>query len=260
MTYTFGDNGEASRRLRRLAEVYEAETRELFDLVRSACAGRRFELAIDLGCGPGWSTKLLAACLDPKLTIGLEESESYVAEARANHPQLKFVQHDILAVPFPVEDADLLFSRFLLTHLRSPRAALEVWAQAARPGAILVIHETEGLQSAHPALVRYYLMLAAMQKHYGQELNVGAVLDEAFAGTAWIPIHNQSVILEKSAREMSQLHAANLRTWGGNDFARRTFDQGEVRDLERDLEAIASGAQDAGIVYNTAKRVIAKRK
>jgi hypothetical protein len=68
------------------------------------------------------------------------------------------------------------------------------------------------------------------------------------------------VNLKKSAREMSQLHAANLRTWSRNDFARRTFDDGEVRDLERDLDAIASGAQDVGFVYNTTKRLIAKRK
>jgi len=260
MPYTFGDNDEASRRLRRLAEVYESETRDLFDQVRSTCTDHPFELAIDLGCGPGWSTHLLAACLGPKLTVGLDASESYVAEACSNHPRLRFIQHDILAVPFPVGNADFLFCRFLLTHLPSARSALEVWAQAARPGAILAIHETEALHSANPALIRYYQMVALMQRHYGQELNVGASLDEAFAGTDWIPIHSESVNLKKSAREMSQLHAANLRTWRRDDFARRTFDHDEVRDLERDLDAIASGAQDVGFVYNTAKRLIAKRK
>ena len=39
MGYTFGDNQEASRRLRRLAEVYETETRDLLDAVRSECNG-----------------------------------------------------------------------------------------------------------------------------------------------------------------------------------------------------------------------------
>jgi hypothetical protein len=44
MAYTFGDNQEASRRLRRLAEVYEPETRDLLNAVRSAYCDRGFDL------------------------------------------------------------------------------------------------------------------------------------------------------------------------------------------------------------------------
>jgi trans-aconitate 2-methyltransferase len=135
--YTFGDNQEASRRLRRLAEVYEPETRDLLETVRPECSGRRLELALDLGCGPGWSTHLFEVMLSPKRTVGLEASEVYVAEARLNQPQLEFIRHDILTTPFPVYDADFIFCRFLLTHLASPHTALESWTHAARPGAIM---------------------------------------------------------------------------------------------------------------------------
>lgn len=259
MAYTFGDNREASQRLRRLAEVFEPETRDLLNAVRSGCRDRSFELGLDLGCGPGWSTRLIETTLNPKRIVGLEASAAYVTEARANQPQLEFIQHDVLAIPFPVDGADFMFCRFLLTHLPSPHTALESWAHAARPGAILAIHETEALHSAHPALSRYYEMVAQMQKHYGQELNVGALLDDAFTGTRWRPIRSDSVVLEKSARDMAQLHVANLRTWGGNDFAGQAFDRGEMDRLERELGSIASGDKEAGVVYNTAKRIIARR-
>jgi len=260
MAYTFGDNQEASRRLRRLAEVYEPETRDLLYAVQSACHDRRFELVLDLGCGPGWSTHLIEATLKPKRIVGLEASEAYLAEARSNQPQLEFIQHDVLTIPFPVENADFIFCRFLLTHLPSPQAALESWAHAARSGAILAIHETEALHSTCPALSRYYAMVAQMQRHYGQELNVGAVLDDALAGTSWCLIRSESVALEKSARDMAQLHVANLRTWGGNDFAVQAFDKCEMDQLESDLSSIASGSKEAGAVYNTARRIIARRK
>jgi hypothetical protein len=70
MGYTFGDNQEASRRLRLLAEVYEPETRDLLNAVRSECSRARFELALDLGCGPGWSTRQIELTLSPKRIIG----------------------------------------------------------------------------------------------------------------------------------------------------------------------------------------------
>ncbi len=259
MGYTFGDSQEASRRLRRLAAVYEPETRDLLDAVRSECNGGTLELALDLGCGPGWSTRLIEDTLRPKRIIGLEASEAYVAEARANQPQLEFMQHDILATPFPVGNADFIFCRFLLTHLPSPHAALKTWAHAARSGAILAIHETEALRSAQPCLSRYYEMVAQMQKYYGQELNVGAVLTDAFRGTHWSLVRSESVVLEKTARDMAQLHVANLRTWGSNDFATQAFDRQEMDQLERQLSLIASGDIEAGVVYNTARRIIAWR-
>jgi trans-aconitate 2-methyltransferase len=257
MGYTFGDNQEASRRLRRLAEVYEPETRDLLNAVRSERANTRFELALDLGCGPGWSTRLIELTLNPKRTIGLEASEAYVTEARLNLPNLEFIRHDVLTTPFPVDRADFIFCRFLLTHLPSPRAALESWASAAISGATLAIHETQVLHSTHPAISRYYEMVGQMQRHYGQELNVGALLDEAFRQTNWSLVHSESIVLEKSACDMAQLHVANLRTWGNNEFAREAFDRHEIAQLENELDSIASGRKEAGVVYNTAKQIIA---
>ena len=109
MGYTFGDNQQASRRLHRLAEVYESETRDLLNAVRSEFCGPRLELALDLGCGPGWSTQLIKASVSPKRTVGLDSSESYVAEARINQPQLEFIRHDVLMTPFPLDNADMIF-------------------------------------------------------------------------------------------------------------------------------------------------------
>jgi trans-aconitate 2-methyltransferase len=103
-------------------------------------------------------------------------------------------------------------------------------------------------------------MVAQMQKHYGQELNVGVLLTGASTGTSWCLIHSESIVLEKSARDMAQLHVMNLRTWGGNDFAVRAFDRCELDHLESALGSIASGSKEADVVYNTAKRIVARRK
>ena len=85
------------------------------------------------------------------------------------------------------------------------------------------------------------------------------MLTDAFSNTSWSLVRNESVVLEKSARDMAQLHLANLRIWGRNDFAMQAFDRHEMDQLENHLSAIASGSTEAGVVYNTAKRIITRR-
>ncbi|HZL24961.1 MAG TPA: class I SAM-dependent methyltransferase [Acidobacteriaceae bacterium] len=260
MSYTFGDHEEASLRLRRLAAVYEPETRRLLELLRDGDQPNVFRLAVDLGCGPGWTTQLLDAVLKPQRTVGLDSSERYIAEARINCPKLEFMRHDILQTPFPVGSPDLFLCRFLLTHLPSPQTALRVWAGAAAPQAKLLIHETEWFESTHPALRRYYQLVDEMQRHYGQELKVGAILDVSIVGTGWQVQHSRSLVLEKSAGEMAQLHLPNLRTWGRNEFAAQAFDRRELDELEATLDSIASGVCEAGIVCNSVKQIVAERE
>lgn len=260
MSYTFGDHEEASRRLRRLAELYEPETRSLLEAALDSGNPHTPRLAVDLGCGPGFTTHLLDEVLKPRRTVGLDASKRYIAEAYANFPKLEFLHHDILQTPFPVEAPDLFLCRFLLTHLASPRVALQTWAEAAAPKAILLIHETEGLESTHPALHRYYELVGEMQRHYGQTLHVGAILDSSFAGTAWNVRQSRSLVLEKSSKEMAQLHLPNLRTWGRNEFAVQAFDRRELDELEAALDSLASGATEAGMVRNTARQIIAERE
>lgn len=258
MSYTFGDHEETSRRLRRLAELYEPETRELLELARDSGEPRTLRLAVDVGCGPGWTTQLLDAVLKPQRTVGLDSSERYIAEARANCPKLEFLPHDILQTPFPVEEPDLFLCRFLLTHLPSPKTALLGWADVGAPLATLLIHETELLESTYPALRRYYELVDEMQRHYGQELNVGATLEGSFAKTGWRVLQSRSLVVERPARDMPQLHLPNLRTWGRNEYAAQAFDRRELDALEAALDSIASGASEGGTVRNTVKQIVAK--
>ncbi|MGH9575621.1 MAG: hypothetical protein ACRD40_19090 [Candidatus Acidiferrales bacterium] len=70
--YTFGDTEEASLRLRRLAEIYEPESRAL--LKRSPIHAPH--VAIDLGCGPGWSAALLRPISEPGATTNMRRKHS----------------------------------------------------------------------------------------------------------------------------------------------------------------------------------------
>jgi len=253
--YTFGDNDRAAARLKRLAEIYEPVTREL--LARGGVP--RCGMAVDLGCGAGWSTRLLRDLLRPVRTVGLDSSERFVADARRRHgPVLEFEVHDVTRAPFPVGSPDLLLCRFLLTHLQSTGTVLAAWAAAAAPGGRLLVHEMESLRAVHPALCRYYGLVARLQGHYGQALDIGTRLDAAFAGSPWRVVDSRAVALEVPATQMAELHLANLRTWRADEYARRSFDRRELDELQTTLERIVAGEERAGVVHNTARQIIAE--
>jgi SAM-dependent methyltransferase len=78
--YAFGDSAPAARRLGLLADLFEPPSRAFLERF----AGRPLDLAIDLGCGTGHTTRLLASVLGPRRTIGLDQSASFVAWAAAD--------------------------------------------------------------------------------------------------------------------------------------------------------------------------------
>ncbi len=151
----------------------------------------------------------------------------------------------------------LIVARFLLTHLAQPAEALAAWAATAAPGARLALHETEALTCEHPALTRYYELVAALQAHHGQALGVGALLDGALAATPWRVVESRAISLAKPAARMAELHAPNLRTWRNDPFARDHFDSRELDELGDTLDAIATGRAAAPPVHNLARQVVA---
>lgn len=254
--YTFGDTDEASLRLRRLAELYEPETREL--LARSGSRSPR--VAIDLGCGPGWTTRLVKDVLEPQRIVGIDASARYIDEARTNHgSNLEFHVGDVTQGQFPVAAPDVLFCRFLLTHLAQVGTVLATWANAASPNALLFIHETESLQTDNRAMDRYYEHVGRLQEHYGQALYMGRLLTAIVEESGWRVVENRRLMLEKPARKMAELHLSNLRTWRSDPFAKETFDAREIDALEKSLERIVKGEDDAGVIVNAARQIIARR-
>ena len=122
--YAFGDSEIARRRLTLLAETFERSSEQfLRDSVNA-----HPQLAADLGCGPGYSTHLLANVANPRHTIGFDNSPRFLAHAvTAASKSVTFERHDITHAQFSRGPFDLMFSRFALTHLRDPEAVVAMW-------------------------------------------------------------------------------------------------------------------------------------
>ncbi len=254
--YTFGDTDMARERLKLLAEAYDPATEELLRCFGPGGAPH----AVDLGCGPGHTTRLLHGVLAAVRTTGLDSSARYIAEARADAlPGVRFELHDVTCAPFPVPRADVLLCRYLLTHVRSPESALDAWARAANPGAVLLVQETETLASDTPALSRYYDLLGDLQRRCGQAMDVGRRVDAGIRRTSWRVRVSRVRSLSPDARTMARLHLMNLRTWRHDPVAVEAFDPAELFRLEEDLAAISEGRVAAAPVRQGLREIVAVR-
>lgn len=243
--YTFGDNTRAATRLELLARTFEEPSRALLERF----APPRPALALDLGSGPGFTTRLVHEVTGAQRTVGLEASEKYLEQARAGAPAgMDVLREDVTRPSGAVPAAELVFCRFVLTHVDDPSAALSAFRHYVAPGGRLLLQETACMETAHPALNRYYELVATLQAHYRQTLYIGHELQRFAADAPFSVVHSGVRRFERPAAVMAQLHVQNLGTWRADPFAQRVFDPAELDELERRLQALALGEERAAPV------------
>jgi SAM-dependent methyltransferase len=177
VSYAFGDSDRAAERLALVARVFEPASQEFL-----AAAGRRGgALAVDLGCGPGHTTELLARTLGSGRTVGLDSSPAYVEAARRRATSCEFLCHDALVAPYPTGRADILYARFLVTHLPEPAAAIGVFASQLAPAGRLLLDEVEWIRTDADPFRRYLALVEAVLDSQQQCLFVGPRIGELAA-------------------------------------------------------------------------------
>jgi SAM-dependent methyltransferase len=258
--YTFGDNDLAVRRLRLLADAFGASSRAFLREVAAAGAARP-RVALDLGCGPGYSTALLARELGAEATIGVDSSRRYIARAREYALRgLAFVEHDLTEVPLPGAPADLLYGRFVVTHLCDARAVVDRWAEGASAGARLVLEEVDTLDADDEVLRRYYALVAALQSAHGQLTCVGGTLAERPPSSPWVVERAVRRPVALPAATAAELHALNFATWRHEPFIEATVSPDELAHLGEALRALALGARPAAPVRWVLAQVVMRRR
>ena len=234
--YSFGDNRLAALRLEHLAAAFDPSSRRF---LQGAKPGR-VELALDLGSGIGATTALVRDVTNAPRVAGYERSRNFLAIARRQYPELTFRDIDVLSPAYPDREADLIYCRFLLTHIHRPADVLNTSVQHLRSGGRLLVEETAALFSPVPALSRYYDLVEQLQAHHGQETLIGKGLEALVRSVAGA--HATSVLQEipLAAAVMARLHAMNLATWKADPFMLETHGLRALEDLEGELKAIAA--------------------
>jgi SAM-dependent methyltransferase len=153
---------------------------------------------LDLGCGGGDVTIELARLSGARTRIaGLDFDPVVVELARegaraAGFPEVVFKVGDLHAAgmleavgaPF-----DVVYSRFLLSHLPDPDAVISLIYEALRPGGLLVIEDVDFAGHfcfpASPAFDRFVDLYRLAARHGGAEPDIGPSLPSRLAATGF---------------------------------------------------------------------------
>ena len=129
MSYLFQDTARAARRLQILADVFAPSSRAFLQNI----VDRVPQLAVDLGCGPGYTTRLLLDTTQCVRAIGLDPAWDSLGRARRRAPGVPLVQGSAEALPFRAGTFDTVVSSLVFCSVAEPARGLAEVKRVLRP-------------------------------------------------------------------------------------------------------------------------------
>ncbi|MCU1375980.1 MAG: OsmC family protein, partial [Actinomycetia bacterium] len=201
---------------------------------------------VDLGCGPGESTVLLAEVCRPAVLTGLDASPAHVERARRRVPRASFAVHDVTA-PLPVRGADLLYARLVLAHLPDPLTVVAGWRRQVGPEGIVVIEDLEAIEAPAGVLRDYDALSATV---------VGAGGGPMYAGRELAPLGGRLVDVTVDAAVAARIYRVNVAAWRADP----AFDAGTLDALAAGLDRLVDGEPSPPVTWVVRQLVLCGAK
>jgi len=262
-SYAFGSGDDAAQRLLVLADVFEPAMAALL----STLPRRQWPVVVDLGCGPGSSTAHLARLLDIDQLIGLDSAVSFIGLAETRVPAATFVLTDVTSGSWPVPPADLIYTRFLLAHLPDPFTWLGRWRERLAPGGILLVEETERIETDLPVFSEYLSLVDGLVASRGGAALLGADLAAMSTdgmstdgmSTDGISIEgatiNRPFELDVTVADAATMFTLNLRSWRADPWIVAQRSPYEIDSLADELADLRDGVTVGGSIRWTLRQL-----
>ena len=235
--YLFGDTDLAARRLAVVARAFAPSSRSFV----ADAAGCDRHLAVDLGCGPGHTTHLLAEASQCASVVGLDKSDRFVRLAdETATTTVSFRLHDVTTTPFPCRACDLMYGRFLLTHQTEPEALVGKWLTQLCPGGRLLIDEVDSISTRIPVFAQYLAIVDAMLTEAGHTLYVGPRLARIGEPDMCVKLSDRIAVVPIATGLVANMFAMNIQTWRHSAFVLENHSSASVQRLEERLADLAA--------------------
>lgn len=205
-------------RLRVLSRTMQPSTTALFERLPIGSGLS----CLDVGCGGGDVTLELARRVAPEgrvIGVDVDETKLDLARREAEAAGLRNVEYRLLDIR--TQDAgtdfDVVYARFLLSHLADPARISEAFHRHLRPGGLVVVEDVDFSGSFtwpdSPAFRRYHELYNAVVQRRGGNANLGPELPIllADAGFGQVGLHLvQPVATEGEAKLLNPLTMENI--------------------------------------------------
>ena len=237
---------QGRERLKVVTRVMHNSTSALFDRVGIASGLS----CLDIGCGSGDVTFELARRVGPGGNVvgaDMDQTKLQLADIEAktlNLGNVEFKTVDIRERPTQPE-FDLVYARFLLTHLSDPASAVECFYQHLKPGGTVIVEDIDfsGYFVAPPcaAFDRYTELYCAAVRKRGGDPNIGSRLPQLLKHGGFVDVSVnivQPMALEGETKLITPLTMENI---GDAVIAEGLATKEEVDEL---VKALYDYAQD----------------
>jgi len=213
--YVLATGNAAANRLRILHNIYGPGAREL--LLRAGI--QRGMSVVDLGCGVGMTTQLLAELVGPTgEVVGVDYSAAQIEQARALLPaglsNVRFVEASAIDTGLRREAFDVVYCRFLLIHLQDPEAALREMHELLKPEGIMAIEDgdlTSASSEPRSKLEEFSNLFGALGPKWGVDYTLGRRLFHLVLNAKFSQVEimfNQPVFAKGENKRLLELSVA----------------------------------------------------
>ncbi len=188
--YVIKGGAEGRARLRLLSEVMGPSTRALLDEVGIPAGAA----CLDIGCGGGDVSLELArrtGLAGRVIGVDLDEAKLQIARSEA-------AEQGVTNVVFEVRDCtrwepdelfDVVYMRFLLTHLPDPASLVAAVRRHTRPGGVVIIEDIDFrghfAEPDCPALTRFVELYGKSVRRRGADPDIGPRLPQLLRGAGF---------------------------------------------------------------------------
>ena len=235
---------EGRERLRLLARVLHPTTTSLFDRIGLA----KGQTCLDVGCGGGDVTLELARRVAPGgsvVGVDIDDTKLEIARTESSQttPNVEFRRCDIRTDPIATS-FDVVYARFLLTHLSDPAAAVRTFYSHLKPGGLLIVEDIDfSGYFTHPessAFRRYHDLYCSTVVRRRGDPNIGPRLPGLLRRSGFEQIGVGAVQAIATEGEAKLLNALTMENIAGTVLADGLATQAEIDETVRELYDFAA--------------------
>jgi trans-aconitate methyltransferase len=237
--YTFGTDDAGINRLGNMAAFWNPLASRF---IQQHWDSQPCHSAVDLGCGPGFTTDMLAHTVPCDKVYGLDTSDHFLKAAATRFPAYTFIHHNLTQIPLPVQ-ADVMYVRFVLSHLGDAVQIVNGWLTGLNPNGMLFIEETETVETEVEVFQQYLTTNAEMIADQGANLWVGATLAQGtYEAEVVSSICERVQVVNAQA---ATWFLPNIQTvWQTNAYVQAHLSPSEYQRIAAEVERIKESGDD----------------